>query len=1266
MNFRNPQGYNPVSMVRKLITAVISVLLPTLLYPQSTQNLDIYKFMDVNAPVPDSLFLGDIIDYIKDTLFLGGGELSNPTFIGNPKGVGLFRQGADIGFSNGLILSNGYVKTTTEPDGGYNKNGAQALPMYDSLGPYWKVGGPGIPPDGYLQDNDMDYMVGVIVGDMKADTAVDPSIIAFKFKPYYNSIHLTYVFASEEYKWQPNPLIPPPPPVADVDLTGATASDYMAILVKRTPAEMGVNNIASTRTVLPPPASGYIPISVKYFNHTFMFPGQYVPNYNPDKSYIFDGSNVPYDIRPFPMNDPAGEVVPCRPYWIKIAVADYPNGIVTQGYNLSHQINSAVFLKAYSLMSGYGLEWTVEGAVDNPDFAGDTSLVEGGCSNMNMIIKFNVLPRDTMFLRMRIDNATLSDYTITPPLIQDSLIMIPDSVMEYPLTITAIDDGINEGTNGIEKWFIRYQLDPCDVPTSDTGGWGTGTMGYSGLIKVKVRDYNPFVNSIKTYGPIPSNIYYCGNDVTVTITDILQGGIPPYNYVWSHPAVPQIGVGELFTTPISDSPDYIFCTITDRCTGMPGYLAGKDTVIIYSQLDVQASSDFQLCQNGESDIKVQSTNVGRDFTTIWYFQGNPVGYDSIYTVTWAEYGQYAPSTIVFTCVVTDECGNTNQDQVSATFFPVVEITGVPLICLGETIQLICSGAQSYQWHYGSLGGPQIGGNTQVLNYTPTTAGFHTICVSIINDCGEQADTCFTFEVSQLICAVKLNNANDFNVCPNVPFSLKEVNAYEGWEWTWFDDGINQSALGQTISLSLTDAGVHQVRVIAYNINGCYDTLNFTVTVYPYSEVQAFTDLSSVCIDYPARLNATSGPVSIVTYYWTANPPDASLAGQQSSATPVVTPQVTTTYQCRISDNNGCFDSATVIVNVRQPISGNIIAYPGSSCTDKPVQLNFQPIIAPLPGATYAWILADGVPPTSASTQPNVIWSTPGTKNIQVTISETGCQETFYLQFTVHPDPLAAFTASNSSGCQPIEVSFNNGSSNLENPSYVWEFGDGSTETQANPTHLYENPGQYDVTLTVTNATGCVNTLTVFGIVEVYEVPVADFSADPQAATIDNPTIRFTDESSLPWSIIDWNFGDGATASGEGSPRHTYGAPGNYIVIMYTETEHGCWDRDTLEVGISEDIKIFVPNAFSPNNDGLNDCFSVGGTTGDVIDVFRIIIYSRWGQLVYDSQISNPDCVWDGKDMNGIIVTPDTYVFRIFGKNFRGAKKVYEGMITVVK
>jgi gliding motility-associated-like protein len=881
---------------------------------------------------------------------------------------------------------------------------------------------------------------------------------------------------------------------------------------------------------------------------------------------------------------------------------------------------------------------------------------------------------------MRIDNASLSDYTITPPLIQDSLIMIPDSVSEWPMTISAVDDGIPEGTNGIDKWFIRYQMDPCDVPISDTGGVGTGNMGYSGLFKVNVRDYNPFNDTTVIYGPTlppPASQYHCGGDVTVTIADILTGGIPPYTYWWTNP--PQIAQGANFTTTIKDSPDYAYCTITDRCSGKPGYLAGKDTVEIRSHLDIQASLDFQLCQNGQHDIKVESTNVGSDYTTVWHFLGPEpltgydvvVGNNSIYTVTWSEYGSYAPNTIVFRCVVTDECGNIADDTVHATFFPVVVIQGVPLICLGYPIELSCSYALAYQWYYDNYPGGTLipGATSQILNYTPLTPGPQTICVLITNECGEQADTCFSFFVDETVLNMKLNNSStDFSVCPNVPFTLEETSgdAIGGWAWSWTDAGPH-TATGQTINLSMTQAGDHIVQVIAYNENGCYDTISRIVTVFPYSQVQAFTDLSSVCTDNPAQLSATAGPVSIVNYYWTANPPDPSLAGKQNLPSPIVFPQVTTTYLCKIMDNNGCYDSTTVVVNVREKLAVNIFATPDSSCTEKPVQIDYQTIVAPLPSATYAWTFDDGVPSTfNASQPPPVIWSNPGLKTITLTIQESGCDSTFVFHFMVNPDPLSSFTASNSFGCQPVEASFTNASSNLENPTYLWEFGDGTTSNDVNPTHIYPDPGHYDVTLTVTNATGCINTFTLIDAVEVYEVPVADFTADPQSATIDNPTINFAENISIPFTIIDWNFGDSTSVSGEPNPRHTYGAVGNYIVVMYTETEHGCWDRDTLEIGIVEDIEIFVPNAFSPDGDGLNDCFSVGGTTGDVIDIFRIMIFNRWGGLIYDSPISDPNCVWDGRDLKGVLVTPDTYVFRIFGKNFRGAKKVYEGMIMIVK
>jgi len=1255
---------NPIQKFKKLLVGLSLVLLPTLLYPQGTQELNIYKMINPDSPLPDSLYLIDIIKYIEDTLFLGGARISDIQYIGNPKGVGLFTDGADIGMNDGLILSNGWVGTTTIVDGGQNKTGAQAIPAHDSLGPY-RAEPNGPPP---LQDDDMDWLSGLFTpNDPKPDTAYDPSIITFKFKPYYNSIKLEYVFASEEYLYEQPPFPPPPPPPIDVDMTGAPVSDFMAVFIKRYPSEQNYNMIASLIGQDGDPS--WIPVCVKTLNHTTP-PGYYQPNY--DRSFIFDGASLPRQI--FPFVSEGINVTPCQNYWMKIAVADYPHGVV-QGYDISHQINSAVFLKAYSLMSGYGLEWTLEGAIDNPDFANDSSLVEGGCSNINITVKFNTMPKDTSFIRFRIDGASLADYTVTPPeaIVQDSLIMIPDSITEFTFTITAVDDNIAEGTNGIDHWFIRYQENPCDVPYQDTTGIGSNEDGYSGKIKVKVRDYNPFVNTSKSVGPDlppPASQYHCGGDVTVSIQDILEGGIPPYTYSWSNP--PQIANTETFTTTIGDSPDMAICKIFDRCSGKPGYANGSDTVFIYSRLEIEASGDFQLCQNGESDIEIVSTNVGDDYSTIWYFENPPgvltqVGNESVYTVTWEDYGSFAPNTLTFICTATDECGNSANDTVHATFFPVVTISGVPLICLYDEIQLTCSFALQYWWHYGSLAGPLLGQN-QVLNYTPPNSGLHTIWVRIENECHEYADTSFTFEVSELVMDMTMNNSTNFFTCPNVPFTLQELHAFDGWYWTWEDDGTNYEAYGQNISLEMTEAGPHPVTVIAYNNHGCYDTITRTVTVYPYAYPVASTSIESVCIDYPTDLSIVpTGPVTISSYFWTANPAYAWQPGQQTQASPTVTPQETTTFKCRITDNHGCLDSATVVVNVRPRLAGNILGDPGFQCTDKPVTITFLPTVTPLPDATYSWTFDDGVPATSnLAVPPQIVWSTDGLKNISLHIEELGCEETFYFQYQVYPDPLAGFTATGAAGCQPIQVSFTNISSNLENPSYLWDFGDGTTGTDVNPSHEYTIPGTYDITLTVTNSTGCVNTLTINDMVEVFEVPVADFTADPQAATIDNPTINFSEQVNIPYQIINWDFGDGNEDLSSPNPRHTYTLPGTYLVVMYTETEHGCWDRDTLEIGIVEDIKIFVPNAFTPNGDGLNDCFAIGGTTGDIVDVFRIIIYNRWGVQLVDEPVHNPECLWNGRDVNGVEMPGGQYIFRIFGKNLRGSKKVYEGMVTLLR
>jgi gliding motility-associated-like protein len=280
------------------------------------------------------------------------------------------------------------------------------------------------------------------------------------------------------------------------------------------------------------------------------------------------------------------------------------------------------------------------------------------------------------------------------------------------------------------------------------------------------------------------------------------------------------------------------------------------------------------------------------------------------------------------------------------------------------------------------------------------------------------------------------------------------------------------------------------------------------------------------------------------------------------------------------------------------------------------------------------------------------------------VSEPGCSREFNLQFNVFAKPIPDMSASQEDGCLPLEVQFYNESTELDSPIFFWDFGDGSTSQDVDPVHVYNTPGLYSVTLKARNGVGCEDIITYQDMVEVFPQPIAGIEADPLAATIDNPKISFFEMIQGNYNEIEWDFGDGNTST-ENDPVHYYTAPGLYDVIMYTENFEGCWDRDTLQISITEELKIYIPSAFSPDGDGLNDCFAIRGTTHDVINNFTVVIFNRWGQQIYHSSIGNPDCVWDGTGLEGEIVPTDTYVYRIYGEDYRGGKHNFTGLLTVV-
>jgi PKD repeat protein len=168
------------------------------------------------------------------------------------------------------------------------------------------------------------------------------------------------------------------------------------------------------------------------------------------------------------------------------------------------------------------------------------------------------------------------------------------------------------------------------------------------------------------------------------------------------------------------------------------------------------------------------------------------------------------------------------------------------------------------------------------------------------------------------------------------------------------------------------------------------------------------------------------------------------------------------------------------------------------------------------------------------------WSTASINDINSYISSVNCLATC----APPAPPVANFSASPTTGCAPLQVSFTDLSQNAPT-SWSWSFPGGtpSSSTNQNPIITYNVPGTYNVTLTVTNAQGS-NSKTITNYITVNQDPFADFDY-----TVDGSTVTFENLSQFGTSYL-WNFGDGNTST-QFNPVHTYNQDGTYTVKLTT-------------------------------------------------------------------------------------------------------------------
>ncbi len=201
--------------------------------------------------------------------------------------------------------------------------------------------------------------------------------------------------------------------------------------------------------------------------------------------------------------------------------------------------------------------------------------------------------------------------------------------------------------------------------------------------------------------------------------------------------------------------------------------------------------------------------------------------------------------------------------------------------------------------------------------------------------------------------------------------------------------------------------------------------------------------------------------------------------------------------------------------------------------------------------------------------PTVTYTQPGTYTVTLVVRNAdgtnGTTKTDYI--TVNPSPRANFTVSSTSGCIPSLLRFTDQSTTSSGTitSWQWNFGDGNSSTEQNPTHTYTEPGFYTVSLRVSSNTGCENAVTRFRLIRIVSGVEADFTFSNPATCNPPFAVNFLNQGSGPGELTHrWEL-DAAGNSNEVSPTGIFNAPGDYTIRLITNSEFGCGDSVTKTI-----------------------------------------------------------------------------------------------------
>ncbi len=390
----------------------------------------------------------------------------------------------------------------------------------------------------------------------------------------------------------------------------------------------------------------------------------------------------------------------------------------------------------------------------------------------------------------------------------------------------------------------------------------------------------------------------------------------------------------------------------------------------------------------------------------------------------------------------------------------------------------------------------------------------------------------------------------------------------------------------------------------------------------------------------------------------------------NSCLPIITTTTgQTQYSVIVTDGNGCISNnnnpITKTVNVMGGLSV-LTNTPPNICEGDAVSLTAEANGSGNGGPyTYTW--TNNIDPTDVLIGANQTVYPTQTTAYTVLVSD-GCTlpDAFDIVNVIinYNPPLSISPNVPTSDCPPLELDFlSNVDQTLIN-SQTWNFGNGNISSDSLSTQVYVEVGNYDVSYSFTTAFGCVVEGLFTDYITVYPTPNANFSFSPDDPDMLHLEVNFSNESTGA-TMHNWDFGTGVSSS-IASPIYTfpeYGAV-DWSVELKVINGFGCEDSITKVVHIEELQIYYIPNTFSPDDNGTNETFAPVFMPGFTPKDYTFTIFDRWGDLVFKTTDIYSD--WNGIS-NGGKVIDGTYVWQIsFLENETDKRYLKMGHVNVIK